>query len=150
MAAAEPAQAGSVAFAHPYRDVGGFQGLRHDAGQVIPDRVKVRWPRIDASAGCGTGFGRLSGGRIIFACWRLGFRQSSFSHITRVPQRAVPYVWARPLLFWHAIVPVRFPVQVSHQTQEPPFESLPAEPGIQQSASRRRCSMSGRTGDYGG
>jgi hypothetical protein len=29
----------------------------------------------------------------------------------------------------HAIVPFRFPVQVSHQAQEPPFESLPAEPG---------------------
>jgi hypothetical protein len=53
-----------------------------------------------------------------------------FSHITRVPQRAVPYAWARPLLSWHAIVPFRFPVQVSHQTQEPPFEFLPAEPGI--------------------
>ena len=37
----EAGQAGSVVFAHPYRDVGGFQGLRHDAGQVIPDRVKV-------------------------------------------------------------------------------------------------------------
>ena len=36
--------------------------------------------------------------------------------------------------------PSGFPVQVSHQTQEPPFESLPAEPGIYQSASRRsRC-----------
>jgi len=29
-------------------------------------------------------------------------------------------------------------VRVSHQTQVPPFESLPAEPGIHQSASRRR------------
>ena len=34
-------------------------------------------------------------------------------------------------------IPAGFPVQVSHQTQEPPFESLPAEPGIQQGASRR-------------
>ncbi len=39
--AAKPVQTGSVVFAHPYRDVGGFQGLRHDAGQVIPDRVTV-------------------------------------------------------------------------------------------------------------
>src|SRR6266436_230504 len=31
-----------------------------------------------------------------------------FSHITRVPQRAAPYAWARPLLSWHAIVPFRF------------------------------------------
>ena len=35
-----------------------------------------------------------------------GFRQSSFSDITRVPQRTVPYAWARPLLSWHAIVPI--------------------------------------------
>jgi hypothetical protein len=79
---------------------------------------------------------------LIFTCWRLGFRQSSFSHITRVPQRAVPYAWARPLLSWHAIVPFRFPVQVSHQTQEPPSKSLPAEPEIQQGASRRSRGMS--------
>jgi hypothetical protein len=78
---------------------------------------------------------------LILAPWRLGFRQSSFSHITRVPQRAVPYAWAQPSLFWHAIVPFRFPFQVSHQTQEPPFESLPAAPGIYQSASRRRRGM---------
>ena len=30
--------------------------------------------------------------------WRLGFRQSSFRHVTRVPQRLVPYVWTRPLV----------------------------------------------------
>jgi len=59
-----------------------------------------------------------------------GSGNPAFSHITRVPQRAVPYAWARPLLSWHAIVPFRFPFQVSHQTQEPPFEFLPATPGI--------------------
>jgi hypothetical protein len=67
----------------------------------------------------------------------LGFRQSSFRHITRVPQRLAPYAWARSLLSWHAIVPFTFQIQVSHQTQEPPFEFLPAAPGIQQSASWR-------------
>ena len=43
------------------------------------------------------------------------------------------------------IVPFRFPVQVSHQAQEPPFQSLPAQPGIQQGALRRRRGMCGRT-----
>jgi hypothetical protein len=38
--------------------------------------------------------------------WRLGFRQSSFRHITRVSQRTAPNVWARPLVSWHALVPV--------------------------------------------
>jgi hypothetical protein len=37
----------------------------------------------------------------------------------------------------HALVPFTFRIQVSHQTQEPPSEFLPAAPGIQQGASRR-------------
>ena len=41
---------------------------------------------------------------------------------------------------WHALVPFTFRIQVSHSTQEPPSKSLPAEPGIQQSASRRTWS----------
>ena len=55
--------------------------------------------------------------------WRLGFRQSSFRHITRVPQRAVPDAWARPPVSWHAVVPFTFRIQVSHSTQEPPSSS---------------------------
>ena len=31
----------SVALADPHRDVGGFQGLVHDTGQVISDRIQV-------------------------------------------------------------------------------------------------------------
>jgi hypothetical protein len=38
---------------------------------------------------------------------------------------------------WHAVVPFTFRIWVSHWTQEPSFEFLPAAPGIQQSASRR-------------
>jgi hypothetical protein len=33
--------------------------------------------------------------------------------------------------------PITFRIRVSHQAQEPPSESLPAELGIQQGASRR-------------
>src|SRR6185312_7150250 len=40
-------------------------------------------------------------------------------------------------VLWHALVPSTFRLQVSHLTQEPPSKSLPAEPGIQQGASRR-------------
>jgi hypothetical protein len=58
-------------------------------------------------------------------------------HIPRVPQRADPNAWARPLLSWHALVPFTFRIQVSHQTQEPPSGFLPAALGIQQGASRR-------------
>jgi hypothetical protein len=54
-----------------------------------------------------------------------------------------PYAWARPLLSWHALVPFTFRIQVSHQTQEPPFEFLPAALGIQQGASRRTTSAAG-------
>jgi len=69
--------------------------------------------------------------------WRLGFRQSSFRPITRVPRRAASNAWARPPLQWHAAVPFTFRIQVSHRTQEPPSEFLPAEPGIQPGASWR-------------
>ena len=62
--------------------------------------------------------------------WRLGFRQSSFRHITRVPQRPAPYAWTRPPLSWQATVPVTLRIKVSHQTQKPPSEFLPAPLGI--------------------
>src|SRR5437868_2002898 len=45
--------------------------------------------------------------------------------------------------FWHAIVPFTFRIRVSHWTQEPPFEFLPAALGIRQGASRRNRSRSG-------
>src|SRR5918995_809074 len=78
--------------------------------------------------------------RRAFGCafWRLGCRQSSFRHITRVPQRAAPYAWARPLVSWHAIVPFTFRLQVSHRTQECSSRFLLAPQGIRQSASWRR------------
>ena len=68
----------------------------------------------------GTGFMRLSGGGKVYPGWRLGFRQSSFSHIARVPSARRPYASARPLVSWHALVPFTFQIQVSHQTQEYP------------------------------
>ena len=68
----------------------------------------------------GPGFVRLSGGGKVYPGWRLGFRQSSFSHIARVPSARRPYASARPLVSWHALVPFTFQIQVSHQTQEYP------------------------------
>jgi hypothetical protein len=90
----------------------------------------------DTKAGHGTGSDVF---RWMAACivWRFDFGQSSSRHIPRVPQRAAPYAWARPLLSWHAVVPFTFRIQVSHRTQEPPSEFLPAELGIHQGASWR-------------
>ena len=65
---------------------------------------------------------------------------ADFRHIARVSRRAAPDTWARPPLFWHALVPFTFRIAVSHQTQGPSSESLPAAPGIQQGASRRNRS----------
>ena len=62
-------------------------------------------------------------GRSIYPGWRLGFRQSSFSRIARVPSARRPYASARPLVSWHALVPFTFQIQVSHQTQEYPPNS---------------------------
>jgi hypothetical protein len=57
--------------------------------------------------------------------WRLGFRQYSFYHVARVPQRIAPYAWTRSLVGCHAAFPLTFRRQVRHQTQEhPPNSSL--------------------------
>jgi hypothetical protein len=100
----------------------------------VPGGTPAIW-----SCGCraGTGFMRLSGRGGIYPFWRLGFRQYSFSHITRVFPARRPYALARPLVSWHAIVPFTF--RILSKPSDPGISSkfLPAEPGIQQGASRR-------------
>lgn len=66
---------------------------------------------------------RLTGRGKVYPGWRLGFRQSSFSRIARVPTARRPYASARPLVSWHALVPFTFQIQVSHQTQKYPPNS---------------------------
>jgi hypothetical protein len=68
-------------------------------------------------------FMRISGGSLLYACWRLGSGNSALA-ISRGFRSAPPYAWARPpLLSWHAIFPFTFQIQVSHQTQEYPPNS---------------------------
>ena len=62
--------------------------------------------------------------------WRLGFRQFSFRHVARVPQRIAPYAWTRSLVGCHAVFPLAFRRQVRHQTQEHSSKFLPTEQGI--------------------
>ena len=76
-----------------------------------------------------------------FHLWRLGFKQSSLGHIARVLRHPALDASRRPPLPWHALVPSRFRVQVNQATQKPPFEFLPAAPGIQRCASRRTPCM---------
>jgi hypothetical protein len=59
----------------------------------------------------------------ICTIWRLGFRQSSFHHIARVPRRTAPDTWTRPPVSCHALFPLTFRRQVRHQTQ-----GLPSNP----------------------
>jgi len=90
----------------------------------IAPALEVRpHPTTCARSAGGPGFVRLSGGGKVYPGWRLGFRQSSFSHIARVPSARRPYASARPLISWHALVPFTFQIQVSHQTQEYPPNS---------------------------
>ena len=61
---------------------------------------------------CGRGRRRLQASfRRVPDCafWRLGFRQSSFRHITRIPRRTAPYAWARSPVSW----PANFPSHLS-------------------------------------
>ena len=77
----------------------------------MPDRASLLHPRglpqvpAHLAAGTGAGYRRLSGGCPDHTFWRLGFRQSSFRHITRIPRRTAPYAWARSPVSWPAIFP---------------------------------------------
>jgi hypothetical protein len=50
--------------------------------------------------------------------WRLGFKQSSLGHIARILRHPAMDASRRPPLHRHALVPFRFPIQVSRSIQE--------------------------------
>ena len=89
-------------------------------------------------------FRRLSGGWRLASTGDWASGNSAFTIFRGSRGTPHPYAWARPPLSWHALVPFTFRIQVSHQTQEPPSEFLPAAPGIQQGASRRSESAADR------
>jgi hypothetical protein len=64
--------------------------------------------------------------------WRIGFRQSSFRHITRVPLHPAPIRLRTVAVFLAGCHSLHLWVQVSHQTQEPPSKSLPTHRGYHQ------------------
>lgn len=73
--------------------------------------------------------------------WGLDFKQSSLGHIRRVPKRIALDASRRPPRFRHALVPSRFHVQVSRQTQEPPSSSSPLHGGYNEAphGAHRTC-----------
>ena len=73
--------------------------------------------------------------------WRLGFKQSSFRHITRVPRRTVPAAWPGRRFPGMLLSPSPFGIRVSHQTQEPPFKFLPAAAGDTTKRLMAHCSQ---------
>src|SRR5258706_16165584 len=89
-------------------------------------------------------FRRLSGGWRLASTGDLASGNPALAIFRGSRSSPHPYAWARPLLSWHALVPFTFRIQVSHQTQEPPSEFLPAALGIQQGASRRIASAAER------
>src|SRR3954453_23207394 len=72
-----------------------------------------------------------------FHRWGLGFRQSSFRPITRVLRDGTFSVFQWLPLFWHAVVPSGFRLQVNQMTQELPSEFLLIASGIQLRVTRR-------------
>jgi hypothetical protein len=90
-----------------------------------------------AGTGHGAGYRRLSGGCKIFINWKLGFRQSSFRHITRVPQRPTFDAFAMPAAFLACCCPLHLSDPGKPSDPEIILQFLPAEPGICQGASWR-------------
>jgi hypothetical protein len=79
-------------------------------------------------APCGRGRRRFqtSFRRALFRAFRrLGFRQSSFRPIARIPRHAAPDAWARPPVCWHATVPFTFriPGKPSDPKTPPPVHA---------------------------
>jgi hypothetical protein len=62
--------------------------------------------------------------------WRLGFRQYSFYHITRVLQNHTFGVFQCSLLFQYAIFPFDFHLQVNWTTQKSPSNFSPLYGGF--------------------
>ena len=77
-------------------------------GQGIAPAPRRIAAGLRAPCGRGRRRFRVSFRRALFrAFWRLGFRQSSFRRIARIPRRAAPDTRARPPVSWHAAVPAR-------------------------------------------
>src|SRR3954469_10955965 len=72
--------------------------------------------------------------------WGLGFRQYSFRPITRVLRDGTFSVFQWLPLFWHALVPSGFRLQVNPMTQEHSSEFLLTASGIQLRVPRRTLS----------
>jgi hypothetical protein len=81
-----------------------------------------------------------------FINWRLGFRQSSFRHITRVPQRPTFDAFAMPAAFLACCCPLHLSDPGKPSDPGILLQSLPAEPGICQSASWRTVRSCGLPG----
>jgi hypothetical protein len=110
-----------------------------------PHRVSLRAPEVASAKAeyqhrARHRFRRLSGGWRLASSGDWASGNSAFTIFRGSRGTPHPYAWARPPLSWHALVPFTFRIQVSHQTQEPPSEFLPAALGIQQGASRRSAS----------
>src|SRR5260370_19101507 len=85
------------------------------------------------AAGTGTGFRRLSGGRLICTFWKLGFRQFSFRHITRISRHATPYAWACAAGFLACYFSLHFSdLVLAIRSRDKLLSSLPAGRAIRQ------------------
>ncbi len=101
-------------------------------------RLPRAWHQTRAEHGAGSG--RLSGGCDLPSTGNWDSGNPAFA-LSRGSHDGPPSTPSRcPSLTWHAVVPFTFRIQVSQQTQEPPSEFLPAEPGIQPGASWRTAS----------
>jgi hypothetical protein len=75
-----------------------------------------------------------------FHLWRLGFKQSSLCHIARVLQVCTFSVFQCLPLFWRALFPSGFRLQVNQMTQKRSSKLLLSVTGIQHCVPRRTLS----------
>ena len=85
----------------------------------------------------GTGIGCLSGGCGLASSGDWDSSNPAFAMSRGSSQRVVPDTWTRPLVFWHALVPITFRSPGKPSDPRTSLKFPPAEPVIRQRASWR-------------
>jgi len=92
----------------------------HVLGRVITNSIRqgVLRTRVDSAAPDGAGVQTCYRRVCQFHHWTLGFKQSGLNHIAQALQGRTLHVFKCSPLYWHALVPSSFQIQVNQFTSE--------------------------------